>query len=218
MGMPAADPHGLDQLYAAGATLDDASSAIIALHGRGADAADIINLAGEVVPPGAAILAPNAAGQTWYPHRFLEPIERNEPYLTSALNLIHRIFQRLGEADIPPGRVALLGFSQGACLALEYAARNARRYGAVVGFSGGLIGPDGTAFAYPGSMEGTPVFLGCSDVDAHIPARRVEETAEVMTDLGAAVDLRIYPGMGHTVNRDEIRAVRTLLAPLGSDG
>lgn len=215
MGISEADPHGQAQLYAAGSALDEASSAIIAIHGRGADAADIINLAGEVAPSGAVILAPNAVGQTWYPYRFIEPIERNEPYLTSALNLIDRLFARLAEAGLHPGRVALLGFSQGACLALEYAARHAQRYGAVIGYSGGLIGPVGATFAYPGSMDHTPVFIGCSDVDAHIPVNRVEETAEVMNDLGAAVDLRIYPGMGHTVNQDEIQAVRALLAPLG---
>jgi predicted esterase len=218
MGISASDPHSQAQVYAAGASLDEASSAIIAIHGRGADAADIINLAGEVAPPGVVILAPNAAGQTWYPYRFIEPIERNEPYLTSALNLIGRLFARLAEAEIPPGRVALLGFSQGACLALEYAARNAQRYGAVIGYSGGLIGPIGATFNYPGSMDGTQVFLGCSDVDAHIPVGRVEETADVMTGLGAAVDLRIYPGMGHTVNQDEIEAVQAMLASLGSTG
>lgn len=215
MGISMSDPHGQAQLYAAGAALDEASSAIIAIHGRGADAADIINLAGEVAPPGVVILAPNAVGQTWYPYRFIEPIERNEPYLTSALSLLDRLFARLAESDIPADRVALLGFSQGACLALEYAARNAQRFGAVVGYSGGLIGPMGATFAYPGSMDGTPVFIGCSDVDAHIPVARVEETAKVMTELGAAVDLRIYPGMGHTVNQDEIQAGRALLAPLG---
>lgn len=215
MGISMSDPHGQAQLYAAGAALDEASSAIIAIHGRGADAADIINLAGELAPPGVVILAPNAVGQTWYPYRFIEPIERNEPYLTSALSLLDRLFARLAESDIPADRVALLGFSQGACLALEYAARNAQRFGAVVGYSGGLIGPMGATFAYPGSMDGTPVFIGCSDVDAHIPVARVEETARVMTELGAAVDLRIYPGMGHTVNQDEIQAGRALLAPLG---
>ena len=216
MGISMSDPHGQAEIYAAGATLDEASSAIIAIHGRGADAADIINLAGEVAPSGVVILAPNAVGQTWYPYHFIEPIERNEPYLTSALNLIDQLFARLAEAGIPPSRVALLGFSQGACLALEYAARNAQRYGAVIGYSGGLIGPIGATFSYPGSMAGTPVFLGCSDVDAHIPVTRVEETSDVMTSLGAAVDLRIYPGMRHTVNQDEIQAVQTLLAPLGS--
>lgn len=217
MGISTSDPHGEAELYAAGASLDEAAGAIIAIHGRGADAADIINLAGEVAPPGVVILAPNAAGQTWYPYRFIEPIERNEPYLTSALSLIDRIFARLAEADIPPNRVALLGFSQGACLALEYAARNAQRYGAVIGFSGGLIGPMGAMFDYSGSMDGTPVFLGCSDVDTHIPVRRVEETADVMTRLGAAVDLRIYPGMGHTVNQDEVQSARAMLTALGAD-
>lgn len=214
MGISQSDPHGQAQLYAAGVTLDEASGAVIAIHGRGADAADIINLAGEVAPPGVIILAPNAAGQTWYPYRFIEPIARNEPFLSSALGLIDQLFTRLAEAGIPAGRVALLGFSQGACLALEYAARNAQRYGAVIGYSGGLIGPIGQTFSYPGSLDGTPVFIGCSDVDAHIPVNRVKETADVMTGLGAAVDLRIYPGMGHTVNQDEIQAGREMLAPL----
>ena len=218
MGISNSDPHGQAQIYAAGAALDEADSAIIAIHGRGADAADIINLAGEVAPPGVVILAPNAVGQTWYPYRFIEPIERNEPYLSSALSLVDRLFTRLAEAEIPASRVALLGFSQGACLALEYAARNAQRYGAVIGYSGGLIGPVGATFSYPGSLESTPVFLGCSDVDAHIPVGRVEETADVMRGLDAAVDLRIYRGMGHTVNEDEIQAVQALLVPLGSAG
>ncbi|MCA9877804.1 MAG: dienelactone hydrolase family protein [Thermomicrobiales bacterium] len=216
MPVNSSDPHAQAQLYAAGATLEEANSAVIALHGRGADAADIINLAGEVVPPGVVILAPNAVGQTWYPYRFIEPIERNEPYLSSALDLVGKLVSHLAESGIPAERVALLGFSQGACLALEYAARHAQRYGAVVAFSGGLIGPPGTVFSYPGSLAGTPVFLGCSDVDAHIPVGRVEESAQAMAALGAAVDLRIYPGLGHTVNGDEIQAVRAMLAPLGT--
>jgi predicted esterase len=117
----------------------------------------------------------------------------------------------LGERGIPPERIALLGFSQGACLALEAAARNARRYAGVIGFSGGLIGPPGTSFDFAGSLDGTPVFLGCSDVDPHIPKERVEESGEALDRLGAAVDVRLYPGMGHTVNRDELEAARTIL-------
>jgi predicted esterase len=117
----------------------------------------------------------------------------------------------LGEHGIPPERIALMGFSQGACLALEAAARNARRYAAVIGFSGGLIGPPGTSFDFAGSLDGTPVFLGCSDVDPHIPKERVEESGEALDRLGAAVDVRLYPGMGHTVNRDELEAARTIL-------
>lgn len=216
MSTSPADPHGQAAVYAAGAPPDAATGVIIAVHGRGADAQDIIGLAAEVAPPGVAILAPDAAGHTWYPYRFIEPIERNEPYLTSALALLGRLVGIVTEGGVPLERVALLGFSQGACLASEYAARNAGRYGGVVAFSGGLIGPLGMPFTYPGSMGSTPVFLGCSDVDAHIPVTRVEETAAAMTALGAEVDLRIYPGMGHTVNRDEIDAVRAMLEPLGA--
>jgi predicted esterase len=206
------DPHGAARIVLAGVPLDTAAGAVIAIHGRGADAEDIIALAQEVAPPEAGILAPNAAGNTWYPYRFIEPIARNEPYLSSALRKIAGIVSDLVQQGFAAERIALLGFSQGACLALEFAARNSQRYAGVIGFSGGLIGPPGTDFAYPGSLAGTPVFLGCSDVDPHIPVTRVEETAVVLDHLGGAVDARIYPGMGHTVNRDELEAARALLA------
>jgi predicted esterase len=195
-----------------GASLDSASGGLIAIHGRGGGAEDIMALAREVAPPGVTILAPQAAGNTWYPYRFLEPTERNEPYLSSALRIVADLIAQLGEQGIPSERVALLGFSQGACLALEAAARNAQRYAGVIGFSGGLIGPPGTAFEFPGSLEHTPVFIGSSDVDPHIPKERVEETAAALQRLGAAVDVRLYPGMGHTVNRDELEAARSILA------
>jgi predicted esterase len=185
---------------------------LVAVHGRGASAADILSLAAELDLDDAALVAPEAAGHTWYPKSFLAPFADNEPYLSSALALIDRIVGDL-QAHVAPERIGLVGFSQGACLILEYAARHARRYAAVVGFSGGVIGPPGTPRDYAGEMAGTPVFLGCSDIDAHIPLPRVHETAEVFRRLGAAVDERIYPGMGHLVNRDEIDAVRTLLSP-----
>ena len=157
-------------------------------------------------------VAPEAAGQTWYPYSFLSPIARNEPYLTSALNRISSLIEELRRDGVATERVALMGFSQGACLSLEYAARHAQRYAAIIGLSGGLIGPPGTPRNYAGSLEGTPVFLGCSDVDPHIPVERVHESAQVFAGLGAKVDERIYPGMGHMVNEDEIVAVRALLA------
>ncbi|MGH2616221.1 MAG: alpha/beta hydrolase [Thermomicrobiales bacterium] len=204
-------PHGAGRVVTAGTPLDEATGAIIALHGRGASAEDIIGLALEVAPPDVAILAPQATGNTWYPYRFLEPMERNEPFLSSALRRASGLIDELEERGIPAERVALLGFSQGACLALETAARNARRYAAVIGFSGGLIGPPGTSFDYAGSLAGTPVFIGSSDVDPHIPRERVEESAAAMSRLGATVDTRLYPGMGHTVNRDELDAVRAML-------
>jgi predicted esterase len=204
-------PHGGERVLLGGAPLETAAGALIAIHGRGAGAEDIIALAREVAPSDVAILAPQAAGNTWYPYRFLEPTERNEPYLYSALRIVADLIAQLGERGIPPERIALLGFSQGACLALEAAARNARRYAGVIGFSGGLIGPPGTSFDFAGSLDGTPVFLGCSDVDPHIPKERVEESGEALDRLGAAVDVRLYPGMGHTVNRDELEAARTIL-------
>jgi predicted esterase len=194
-----------------GAPLETAVGALIAIHGRGAGAEDIIALGKEIAPPNVAILAPQAAGNTWYPYRFLEPTERNEPYLSSALRVVADLVAQLGEHGIPPERVALLGFSQGACLALEAAARNPRRYAGVIGFSGGLIGPPGTSFDYAGSLERTPVFIGSSDVDPHIPKERVEESAVALDRLGAAVNVRLYPGMGHTVNREELEVARSIL-------
>lgn len=188
---------------------------MVLLHGRGAGADDILALADEFQTADVAYLAPQAAGNTWYPYSFLTPIEKNEPWLTSALTLLSRLVGVLVDQGMPAERIGLLGFSQGACLAQEFAARHARRYAAVIGLSGGLIGPPGTPRNYTGSLDGTPVFLGCSDVDPHIPLDRVHESAEVCRTLGATVDERIYRGMGHTVNSDEILAVRTLLAKAG---
>jgi predicted esterase len=159
-----------------------------------------------------AYIAPQASANTWYPYSFLAPLQANEPWLSSALALINRLFEGLRAEGFDAERVGLAGFSQGACLATEHAARNARRYGCVIGLSGGLIGPPGTSRDHAGSLDGTPVFLGCSDVDPHIPLERVEETAAVLSELGADVDQRIYPGMGHTVNDDELAAARALLA------
>src|SRR5829696_277696 len=147
---PAQHPHGGERVLLGGAPLETAAGALIAIHGRGAGAEDIIALAREVAAPDVAILAPQAAANTWYPYRFLEPTERNEPYLSSALRIVADLISQLGEHGITPERIAILGFSQGACLALEGAARNARRYAAVIGFSGGLIGPPGTRFAFAG--------------------------------------------------------------------
>jgi predicted esterase len=185
----------------------------IAIHGRGASADDILGLAREIAVGDVAFLAPEAAGHTWYPLSFLSPIERNEPFLSSALSAIERLVATLESQGISSNRIGLLGFSQGACLALEFAARHPRRYAAVVAFSGGLIGPPGTPRTYAGSLDGTPVFLGCSDVDPHIPVERVRESAAVLKQMGASVDARIYPRMGHTVNQEEMLTARKLLGP-----
>jgi len=188
------DPHGDQPVLTFGPPLSTARVAMIMVHGRGASAEDMLGLAAEIGAADVAVLAPQAAGRTWYPYSFLSPMQENEPGITSGL-----------------GVIALLGFSQGACLSLEFAARHPQRYKAVFGLSGGLIGPPGTPRDYPGTLGGAPVFLGCSDIDAHIPLARVQESAAVFRRMGATVDERIYPRMGHTVNLEEIAAVRSLL-------
>ncbi len=194
----------------AGEPLASAHAAMILLHGRGATAEDIVTIAAEVQRPGWAYLAPQAAGNAWYPNPFTAPLAANEPYLSAALDMVSNLFERV-EAAVPAHHVIVLGFSQGGCLTLEWAARNARRYGAVVGLSAGLIGPDGTPRDYPGSFDGTPVFLGCSDTDPYIRKERVEAAAEAFRSKGADVDLRLYQGMPHTVSEDEIAALRHLV-------
>jgi len=185
---------------------------MVMVHGRGATAESILELARELRHPELAYVAPQADGYTWYPYSFLAPFERNEPYLSSGLARLGEVLELLRSAGIPPQRTILLGFSQGACLALEFAARNAHRYGGVVGLSGGLIGPPDTPRSYQGAFAGTPVFLGCSDRDPHVPRERVDETAEVMRRMGAAVTERIYPALGHTVNEDELEHVQAMAA------
>jgi predicted esterase len=200
----------------AGESLDRATTALILVHGRGGTAEGMLSLAGELTQPGFAFLAPQAAGNTWYPLSFLAPIERNEPYLSAALDALAALMERLDEAGIPAERTILLGFSQGACLVLEFAARHAQRYAGIVGLSGGLIGPDGTPRDYHGSLAETPIFLGCSDVDPHIPKERVVESGQVLERLGGKVTVRLYPDMSHTVNQDELDRVRSIMAGLGA--
>jgi predicted esterase len=206
--------HQGQPILTTGQAIGDAKAAMILVHGRGATAESILELASEFDQPDFVYIAPQAAGSVWYPNRFLAPIESNEPYLTSALQRVGEVLAEVEKAGIPPEKIVLLGFSQGACLALEYAARNARRYGGVVALSGGLIGPPGTDFEYNGSLDNTTVFLGCSDVDFHVPLERVSESTAALQKLGGDVTERIYPGMGHTVNMDEIEFVRGLMAKL----
>ncbi|MCI0711427.1 MAG: dienelactone hydrolase family protein [Chloroflexi bacterium] len=205
-------PHQGQPVMGVGQSLEDAAYAMILIHGRGASARDILTLSLEFNQDDIAYLAPEANGYQWYPMSFLAPIEQNEPYLSSALVLVDDIVAKVVQNGIPPDHIFLGGFSQGACLTLEYVARNARRYAGVLAFSGGVIGPDETPRDYGGSLDGTPIFLGCSDVDPHIPLARVNETAAVMEKLGARVDKRIYEGMGHAINHDEIEAARQLIA------
>jgi predicted esterase len=206
------DPHANQPVLEIGPRPAAARLAAILLHGRGASAEDMLALASELRTTEVAYLAPQAAGNSWYPYSFLTAIDSNEPWLTSALGRIKELIGSLEVQGIPAERIAIMGFSQGACLTLEFAARHARHYGAIIGLSGGLIGPPGTPRDYPGSLDGTPTFLGCSDVDAHVPVERVHESTAVLRRLGASVDERIYRGMGHTVNHDEIKAVRELLS------
>lgn len=206
------DPHRDQPVLRFGPDPSSARLSIVAVHGRGASAADILSVARELAIDDVAFVAPEAAGRTWYPYSFLAPLSDNEPYLSSALALLGRLVADL-QRQVGAERVGLLGFSQGACLSLEFAARNAASCAAVIGYSGGVIGPPGAPRHYSGTMKGTPVFLGCSDSDPHIPLERVHETAEIFRRLGATVDERIYPRMGHLVNLDEIEAVRTLLSP-----
>jgi predicted esterase len=184
---------------------------MLMVHGRGATAEDILSLADQLNLAGVACLAPQAANNTWYPNRFLAPLPDNEPWLSSALAFLEDVHGRILQAGLPHERIVFLGFSQGACLALEYAARHPRRYGGLVGLSGALIGPDDTQRNYAGSLEGTPVFLGCSDVDPHVPKERVHQAAAVLRDLGGQVTERLYPQMDHSVNLDEIEFVRGLM-------
>lgn len=212
MSRTASDPHAGQPVLHHGPSLADARLVAILVHGRGAGAEDILGLTSELQATDVAYLAPQAAGRTWYPYSFLADMSQNEPGISSGLRVLSRLVEGAGDEGVPADRVVLMGFSQGACLSLEFAARHAQRYAAVIGLSGGLIGPPGTPRNYSGTLDGTPVFLGCSDIDPHIPLERVHETADVFRRLGAAVDERIYPRMGHTVNREELEAIDALLA------
>jgi phospholipase/carboxylesterase len=207
-------PHQGQPIRIAGEPISRARAAMLMLHGRGASAEDILSVANEFDQAGFAYLAPQAAGNTWYPNRFLVPLAENEPWLSSALAFIADVLAEIINAGIPHDKIILLGFSQGACLTLEFAARNAQRYGGVAGLSGALIGPEDTPRDYPGSLAGTPVFLGCSDVDFHVPKQYVQQTAEVMNRLGGEAITRLYPNMGHTINQDEIDFVRRMMQSL----
>jgi phospholipase/carboxylesterase len=206
-------PHAGQPVATAGTPLAEATGALLLVHGRGGSADEMLGLAELIASPRTAWLAPQAAGHTWYPHRFIEPVEVNEPYLGSALSVLGELVDRVAAGGIPPERIALVGFSQGACLALEFVRWRAQRLGAVIGFSGGLIG-DVVAPPLAGvrPFEGMPVLLGCSERDPHIPIGRVHETDAVMRALGAEVVTRVYPGGSHGINEDEVNLARQILA------
>lgn len=214
MTTPIHGPHQGQPVLAGGALLSQARGALILTHGRGATAQGIWSLAPLLGAERLSWYAPQAAGNTWYPFSFLSPIPQNEPGISSGIQALADLVADIEGGGVPAERIALLGFSQGACLTLEFVARHARRYGAVIAFSGGLIGPDATPRDYAGSLDGTPILIGCSDIDPHIPLARVHESAEVLGRMGGAVDTRIYPGIGHLVNDDEIAAARALVQAL----
>jgi len=203
--------HRVENTLAAGAPPKDAKAAVILVHGRGATPESMLPLAEGFGRDDIHYLAPRATQNTWYPNSFLAPIEINEPWLSSALSLLGALVDRLAADGFSADRVGIIGFSQGACLTSEFIARNARRYGMAGVLTGGLIGPPGTPRDYAGSLGGTPIFLGSSDIDPHVPLERIKETTKVLSKLGAEVDERIYPRMGHTVNDDEVKAVKELM-------
>jgi predicted esterase len=209
--MSAQDPHADQPVLRAGPPPEQAAATLIMTHGRGAGAESILSLYQPLGIANLAAIAPEAAGATWYPYSFLAPMGSNQPYLDSALRRIETLVSDLLDGGVHSERIALLGFSQGACLTSEFVARHPRRYGAVMALTGGLIGPPGTPRDYAGSLDGTPVFLGTSDPDPHVPFERVEETAAVLTRMGARVETRRYPGMPHTINQEELDACRALI-------
>jgi len=196
----------------AGVPLEEAAAAMLLVHGRGASAESILDLARFLPHPEMAYLAPQAAGGAWYPNSFLAPIVSNEPGISSGLQLLDELVTAIEAVGIPAQRLVLGGFSQGACLASEYAARHTRRYGGLLIFSGGLIGPLGAPRKYEGTLEQTPVFVGCSNIDLHIPVERVHETADVLAQLGGEVTKKIYAGMGHTIHPDELEHAARIVA------
>jgi len=204
-------PHAGQPILRAGAAPDAARAAMIMIHGRNAGPANILDLVPVLDRPEFLYLAPAAAGGTWYPLSFMAPREKNEPGISSGLAVIESLVNDVMKV-FAPHQIMLLGFSQGACLTSEFSIRHPRRYGGVMVLSGGLIGPAGTSWdTVTTSLDGTPVFLGCSDVDSHIPAERVLESEAVFRRLGATVTRKLYPGMGHTVIGDEIDQVQRVM-------
>ena len=206
------DLHLFENTVYAGADLLKSSRAMIFVHGRGDAVDNMLHLANEIVDdPGMALVFPKATNNTWYPKSFMAPTEENQPWLDSALENMDRVVAHIKSQGIREENSFLFGFSQGGCLALEHACRNASKYAGVMVLSGGLIGPKIEKSNYSGDFAGTGIFIGCSDADFHIPLQRLHESAAVATEMGATVDLRIYPGMGHTINEDELQKVRSMI-------
>ena len=208
------DPHQGQEIKTLGVPLEEATSAMIMVHKRGGRTDSILQYAQYFDAPNMVFLAPQAGGFTWYPYSFLAPIAQNEPGISSGMGVLRSLIAAVNEVGIPTEKIMLMGFSQGACLAAEFVARHAQRFGGLAVLSGGLIGPPDTPRNYLGNLENTPIFLGCSDIDFHIPKERVDESADVFTRMGATVTKRIYPGMDHIIIDDEITAVQQMIDKL----
>jgi phospholipase/carboxylesterase len=210
-------PHQESEIFEHGASLSRAAAAMIMVHGRGALAKGMLPLTDQFAQPDFHYLAPQAQNHTWYPYSFLEPTEKNQPGISSGLQLLYDLLESVAQAHIPKEKIILLGFSQGACLATEFAARHPQKLGGVVAYSGGLIGPEINLENYSGSMDQTPVFIGCADNDPHVPQERLNETESVFEKLNADVNKQIYKGMGHTIIEEEIKQVRGMMADVLMD-
>lgn len=205
--------HNPNNFLTAGKPLNEATKVMVMVHGRGGSAADMLSLSEHITTGDFAFVAPEASGNSWYPYSFLKPLTDNEPHLSSALQVLTSLRARLqSDYNVKPSQLYWFGFSQGACLALEFVARNAMEYGGVFGLSGGLIGPPETARDYDGTFEKMPIFLGCSDADSHIPKERVLESEQVFRRMGAAVTAKLYPNFQHAINEDELKIVNLLIA------
>ncbi len=205
------NPHANQPVLHAGTPIAEAKGAVVLLHGRGATAEDILNLAPPLHVPGLAYLAPQAANRTWYPNSFMAPRESNEPYVTSALATIASIVADLESQGITRDRIVIAGFSQGACLSTEFVASNPARYAGLIAFTGGLIGPPDTDLTHTGNLTGTPALLLSGDPDPHVPWQRVQATATELQRMGAEVKTRRYPNRPHTISGEELTLARKLL-------
>ncbi len=210
--MSLAQRRSILPILQAGTPLPKATGALILLHGRGASAQDILSLGSSLAADGLALLAPQAPGHTWYPYSFLAPRSQNEPYLSSALGQIEDTMALAQSARLTPAQISFAGFSQGACLATEFVGRHPQRYAGLLAFTGGLIGPLDEPISLAGDLAGTPVLLSSGDPDPHVPWKRVEQSAELLTSLGAKVRLQRYPGRPHTVLLEEVELGRMLLS------
>lgn len=204
-------PHETSPIYTAGAKLEEAKAAMILVHGRGASAQDILSLSTPLNFPGVAYFAPQAEDFIWYPNRLIAPVESNEPYLSAAIAKLDGLVKHIEASGIPAEKIFIGGFSQGASLSSEYVIRNPRPYGGLLIFSGGYIWQSGKTREVTGNVGGMPVFNGCSNIDPFIPLERVKETTSLLTSMGADVIERIYPGMDHTINEEELEMARKLI-------